>query len=153
TIGAGALTFTSGGGTLDGVTLSGDFSSLVNTGVSFTGGTAFTGANALLGSSSYLYWQQAATLVAKAVTFNPGAYVYINGANNTLTLDAASTATGQVEIYSDGSVGTAFTNQGHITHTTGTGYLYGNTTTNSGTITISGGALTFGSSAAGATLA
>src|SRR5205823_4907108 len=75
--------------------------------------------------------------------------IYVNGANNTLTLDAASTGTGQIQIYSDSSNGTAVTNQGTITHTSGSGYLYARNLSNSGNITASAGTLQIGSTAGG----
>ncbi len=145
TIGSGALQLTSSGGTLNHVTWTGDYTSGNSTGVYFTGGTNFTGGNATLGSNSWLYWQQGSTLAGKALSFGANAYIYVNGGNNSLTLDATSSATGHVQIYSDGSNGTAITNQGNITHTLNTGYLYARNFTNSGAITASGGDLVIGS--------
>jgi hypothetical protein len=149
TVATGGLKLTGSAGTLNGVTLSGDFTSPNNTGVYFTGGTTFTGANGSLGNNTYLYWQQASTIAGKTMTFGSGAYIYVNGVNNTLTLDSASSASGQLQIYSDGSSGTAITNQGSITHTGNYGYLYAKTFTNSGNITTTNGNLQIGSASSG----
>src|SRR5258708_3123431 len=104
-------------GTYTGATISGDISVAASTSATFNPGgsgapTTFTGANATLGSSAYLYWQQVGTLTGKAFTFGSNSLLYINGNNNTLTLDATSSATGDISIYSSGSTGSAFTNQG-----------------------------------------
>ena len=66
-----------------------------------------------------------------------------------MTLDATSSVTGDVSLYTDGSAGTAITNQGTLTHNSGSGTLYGRTFTNSGTIVASAGSLNLGSSSTG----
>ena len=131
-------------GTYNGATISGDISIAASTSATFTGGTTFSGANATFNNGAGLYWQQVGTLDGKTLTFGSGAYLYINGNNNTLTLGATSSATGDVQIYSSGSTGTVFTNQGTLTHTGGTGSIYAPTFTNSGTISATGGTLYLG---------
>jgi hypothetical protein len=149
TIDSGALTFTSSGGYLTNAALTGDLTLPANTHVRLTGGAAtFSGANLALAANSFLYWQQAATLAAKTLTFSTNAYIYLSGVGSALTLDAASTGSGALYIYSDGSSGSAFTNAGTLTHTGGTGYLYAPTFTNSGAITATAGTLTFGTTSA-----
>jgi len=140
TIATGALGFTTSGGYLDGTSLTGDLN-LATSGsyVRLQNGASLSGTNLTLASSAGLYWQQAGTLSGKAITMASSAYVYITGANNTLTLDAATTATGFLQFYSDGSAGTAFTNQGTLTQTIGSGNIYSLNFTNSGSITASGG--------------
>ncbi len=150
TIAGGALTFTGSSGYLNNTTLTGDLSLPANTGVRLTGGsTTFTGANLTLGANSGIYWQQVATLASKALAFGSGAYLYVSGVNNALTLDLATTATGSLSIYSDGSAGTAFTNAGTLTHTAGSGSIYAATFTNSGSILASAGTLYLGFPSAG----
>jgi hypothetical protein len=119
--------------------------------VHFTGGTNFTGTNAILGSSAGLYWQQVGTLSGKAITQGTSSYIYVSGVNNALTLDATTTVTGDVTIYTDGSAGTAITNQGVITHTAGSGTLYARSFTNAGTISATGGSLVIGTTGTGYT--
>jgi len=148
-IATGALTFTSSGGTLNGATLLGDLSLAASATVYFAGGATFTGANATFANSSGVYWQQVGTLSAKTLNLGSGAYLYVSGANHTLTLDAATTLVGTANVYTDGSVGTAVTNQGTITHNSGTGSVYAPTFTNSGTITATAGSLYVGSSSVG----
>ncbi|MBK8858880.1 MAG: hypothetical protein IPN11_14700 [Opitutaceae bacterium] len=141
-IAAGALAFTASSGILDGAILTGDLNlGTSSSGVNFTGGASFTGANATFANNAYIYWQQVGTLAGKTITQGTNSYIYVNGANNTLTLDAATTVTGDVSIYSDGSVGTAITNQGAITHTTGSGQIYAANFTNNGSITATAGTL------------
>ncbi|MBK8858879.1 MAG: PEP-CTERM sorting domain-containing protein [Opitutaceae bacterium] len=152
TIAAGALTFTTSSGYLDGVSLTGDLNlGTASSGVRFLNGTAFTGANATFANNAYLYWQQAGTLAGKSIIQGTNAYIYVSGANNTLTLDATTTVSGDVSIYSDSSVGTAITNQGAITHTGGTGSLYARSFTNAGTISATGGFLNIGTTSSGYT--
>jgi hypothetical protein len=153
TIAEGALTFTSSGGSLSGVTLTGDLTLAAGTYAGFTGGATFTGPSATFGAYAGIYWQQAGTLSGKALAFGSGGYVYLSGTNSSLTLDPATSVTGAVGIYSDSSSGTALHNLGTIAHTTGTGYLYARTFTNSGSITASAGSLTLGSASSGATFA
>ena len=154
TIANNALTFTSSGGYLTNAALTGDLTLPASAYVRLTGGSAtFTGANLSLGSSSYLYWQQTATLAAKSLTFGANSSIYLNGVGSALTLDSASTASGNLYVYSDGSAGSAFTNAGTLTHTGGTGYLYAPTFTNSGTITANAGTLNFGTTSASYTTA
>ncbi|MDD2763837.1 MAG: PEP-CTERM sorting domain-containing protein [Opitutaceae bacterium] len=137
TIAADALTFTYYNGTLDGASLTGDLTLPASTYVTFTNGAGFTGANATFGNYSNLYWNENGTLSGKTLTFGTGAYLTVG--NSALTLDSATTATGDVTIYS-GYTGASITNQGTINHTTGTGYLYAPTFTNSGSITVGTGA-------------
>src|SRR6185436_7711940 len=149
TIAAGALTFTSSHGDLSGTTLNDNLTLLASTYVHFLNGASFSGATAALGNNAYLYWEQVGTLASKALNFGSNSLVYINGTNNALTLDANSSATGEVSIYANGSSGTAFTNQGSITHTGGTGSIYAATFTNSGSITANAGTLYLGYPSAG----
>jgi len=139
TVAANALTFTSSGGYLDNVTLNDNLTLPTSSYVRFTNGTNFTGTSATLGTNSGIYWGQVGTLAGKTLAFGSGSYVYVNGTNNTLTLDSATTATGDVAIYTDNSAGTAITNQGTINHTNGSGDLYAPTFTNAGTINASAG--------------
>ena len=119
----------------------------------FTNAGTFTGTNLTLAASSGVYWQQVGTLAAKAITFGSGSYLYLAGANNSLTLDSATTGTGSVNIYTDGSTGTAITNQGTLTHTGGSGQITARTVTNSGTITATAGNLSLGTNSTGYTFA
>ena len=126
----------------------GDVNIAAGTVATFAGGTGFTGTNATLGNGAQLNWNQNGTLAGKAFTFGSNAYIYV-GPNNSLTLDNATTATGDVELYS-GVAGASITNQGTINHTSGTGYLFANTFTNQGTINVGpSGYLYLGSTAAG----
>jgi hypothetical protein len=153
TIASGALTFTGYGGKLDGVTVNGNLTLPNSAGVTLSSLTRFTGATATLGTNAYLYWQQSDTLISKGLVFGANSLLYLTGINSALTIDSNSTATGQVDIYADGSAGTAITNQGVVTHTSNTGYLYANTLANSGTIAATSGTLYLGSTLAGATIA
>jgi hypothetical protein len=105
------------------------------------GGTTFSLPTLTFANNTGLYWQQVGTLAGKAITQGTNSYIYVSGANNALTLDAATTVTGDVSIYSDGSAGTAITNQGVITHTNGTGQIYAASFTNTGSITAGAGTL------------
>ena len=139
TVASGALTFTSQGGTLNAVSYTGDLGIGPSANVYFTGGTTFTGPNANLGDYATLYWSQNGTLAGKTVSMGvtSGAYgVIAVGANNSLTLDAATTITGGVYIY--GNTGATLTNQGTITQTSSaTGYLFAPTLVNQGSLTMS----------------
>ena len=140
TIAPGALSFTSSGGTLNNVSYSGNLTLPASTSLTFTGGTTFTGISAALGNYSTLYWNQNGTLAGKAITAgtSAGAYGLINvGTNNTLTLDSATTLTGDTYLY--GNTGSTITNQGVIAQTSGTGYVYGPTIINQGAITVGSG--------------
>src|SRR5438477_456878 len=64
--------------------------------------------------------------------------------NGTTTTDAASSATGEISIYASGSAGQSFTNQGTLTHTSGSGQIYAPTFINSGAIIATGGTLYLG---------
>ena len=147
TIGAGALGFTSSGGTLSNVSITGDLVLPTSSYVNLASGSMFSGTNLQLANSAGVYWQQPGTLAGKALTFGNGAYIYVTGTNDTLTLDSATTATGDIQIYTNGSTGTAVTNQGTINHTSAsTGYLYAPTFTNQGTVNITAGGLYLGNS-------
>ncbi len=140
TIATGALTFTGSGGTLSNVSFTGDLTLPASAAVTFTNGTGFTGANATLGNYSTLNWNQNGTLAGKTFTFgSAGNYAYLNlGTNNSLTLDSATTFNGDIYLYNGNNGGTIL-NQGSINQTSGTGYIYAPTLTNSGAITGSGG--------------
>ncbi|MDQ5979773.1 MAG: sorting protein, partial [Verrucomicrobiota bacterium] len=113
--------------------------------VRFINGASFTGANATFANNAHLRWQQTGTLAGKTITMGSGAYIYLEGANRSLTLDATTTVTGDVSIYSDGSAGTTITNQGVLTHNINTtGYLYAESLSNQGTLNVSTGTLYFG---------
>ena len=90
---------------------------------------SFAGATATLGNSAGLYWEQSGTLSNKTITLGSGAYIYINGVNNTLTLGPTTSVTGDVQIYSSGSAGSALINQGNLTHTGGSSSIYAPTFT------------------------
>jgi hypothetical protein len=128
TVASGAITF-SNGGTLNDVTMLGNFSApsgstfTASNGTTFeTGTTTFTGAIARVGAGS------------------PG-----------LTIASDETWTGSPSIY--GVVtGASVLNDGQITSASGNNYFYGNgstgfTFTNAGTVSITGGTLTMGSGA------
>ncbi len=68
TIAAGALSFTSSGGTLSNVSYTGDLTLPASTTVTFTNNTLFTGFNATLGNYSTLNWNQNGTLVGNTLT-------------------------------------------------------------------------------------
>ena len=67
------------------------------------------------------------TLAGKAISFSTGSYLYINGVNSALTLGPTSSGTGEISIYPSSSAGTAFTNQGTLTHTGGSSSIYAGT--------------------------
>ncbi len=145
-IAAGALTFTGSGGYLDGSVFLGDLNFANSTQVRFAGGTTFTGLNATFGTSAGIRWEQSGTLSGNTLNFSSsGSFIYLEGSSRSLTLDSATTATGSVNIYADGSAGSVITNQGMITNTGGsTGQLYARTLTNEGTILVTAGTLHFG---------
>jgi hypothetical protein len=149
TVGNGALTFTSSGGYLSGVAITGNLTLPASSHVYFNSGTTFSGPAVSIGGSAGIYWQQSGTLSGKAVTIGNGGYWYVSGANNTLTLDSASSVTGDVSVYSDLSTGTNITNQGTLTHNIGSGSLYARSFTNSGTITATTGTLFLGTTSTG----
>jgi hypothetical protein len=154
-IAAGAVSFTSSGGTLNGVSLLGNVTLPTGSYVYWKGGTNLGSANAslTLGGNGGVYWQQNGVLAGTSLNFGSNGYLYLSGANAALTLDSATTASGDIQIYSDGSAGTALTNQGTLTHTTGSGYLYAQTFTNAGMIDVTGGTLYLGTGSTGATVA
>lgn len=125
--------------------LIGDLEVASNTSATLTGGTTLTGGNVTLGASAGLYWQQSGTVNATALSFALESFFYVSEATGSLTLDSASSATGQVRIYSLEGSTTAISNLGTITHTTGDGFMLAGTLTNEGTITATGGAFQFGS--------
>ena len=144
TIAAGALTFSTSGGILSNVTYTGDLTLPASGYVTLTGspGTTFTGSNLNLGNYSTLYWNQNGTLSGKTITSGTtaGYYADINvGTNNSLTLGSTTTLTG--DIYLNGNTGASLLNQGTITQTAGTGYLYVPNFTNTGAINVQGGTL------------
>ncbi len=153
TIANGALSYTSSGGELAGSTISGNLTLPANTHVVFSGGTNFTGTSATLGANAGIYWQQTDPLANKTVSIANGGYLYVAGANNTLTLNSGTSVTGDVSVYSDLNSGTAITNQGTLTHNIGSGQLYAKSFSNAGTITVSSGSMTLGTSNAGSTFA
>lgn len=156
TIAANALTFTNSGGKLDAASLTGNLTLPASSTVTFANGAGFTGSAGTFNANSTLYWQQTGTLAGKALSFTGQGEIYLyNPSNNapaTLTLDAASTGTGQLRIYADGGNGSVLTNQGNFTHTsTSYGQMFARTFTNSGTIanTSASGTLQLGSTTAG----
>ncbi len=159
TIGAGALGFTSTGGTLNGVTYTGDLTLGSSTSVTFQGGTGITGTTLTINPSATLTWDQDGALAGTAIAMGSGSsYGYLNvGANRTLTLGAGTTVNGVFDIY--GNSGATIVNQGGITATGGTSYLYAPVLTNQGTILAANASLYFGyysgenvTNAAGATI-
>ena len=140
-IAAGALSFTGSGGTLSNVSYTGDFTLPANASVVFTGGTVITGANLNLGNYSTLYWNQDGTLAGKSVTFgSAGNYANVNvGTNHTLTLASDTTLAGTV--YLSGNSGATLVNLGTISQTSGNGYLYVPTFTNSGVLNAQSGTI------------
>ncbi len=149
TIAAGALSFTANGGYLDGATLADNLNLPASSYVQFTNGANFTGLSATFGTNTGLDWRQIGTLASRSLSFGNGAYIYVAGTNSAITLASSTTATGTVSIYSDGSAGTAITNQGAISHTAGSGSIYALNFTNDGGITASGGTLYLGYPSAG----
>jgi hypothetical protein len=135
TIGNGALTFTGASGTLSNVTYLGDLSMPGGTSLTLTNGTTFTGSNASLADYAYLYWNQNGILAGKSITMGSGAYSVIQvGSGNSLTLDSATSVTGG--LYLQGVAGATIINQGTITETYGTGYVYAPTLINQGAMTV-----------------
>jgi hypothetical protein len=142
TIAANALTFTSSGGILNNVIATGDLNLPASASVTLTGGTSFTGANATLGNYSTLYFSQDSTLTGKTITSGTTAGTYADitvGTNNTLTLASTTTLTG--DIYLNGYSGSSIINQGTITQTSGSGYIYVPTFTNAGVLDVQSGYL------------
>ncbi|MCX6954824.1 MAG: hypothetical protein NTV51_21925, partial [Verrucomicrobia bacterium] len=124
TVASGALTFTGNGGTLNGTSLTGTVTIPSSTYSQVTGNTTLTGA---------------------VVNFGAAAYLYLVNTGSTLTIDSASTLTGDIRIIADGSNGSVLTNAGNITHTHSSGgELYARTFNNSGTITATAGTLDVG---------
>ena len=143
TVAAGALTFTSSGGTLSGVTYTGDLTLPASSSLTFSNNvinSSFTGTNLTLGIYSTLNWNQNGTLSSKTITLgSAGNYAFINvGTGRSLTLDNATTLTGDIYLY-NGNTGGTIINQGVISQNSGTGYLYAPTLTNTGTITANAG--------------
>ncbi len=140
TIATGALAFTGSGGTLNNASYTGDLNLPANTSVTYTGGTTFTGPNATIANGATLNWNQSGTLAGKTLAMGAGgSYGYIVvGNGNSLTLDNATTATGTFHIY--GNAGSAIVNQGVITASSGTSFLYGPTLTNQGSVSATSGA-------------
>ena len=113
--------------------------------VYFQNGTMFTGQNLNLDANTGLYWQQTGTLSNKAITQGSGSYIYLSGANRSLTLDSTTSVTGDVSVYTDSSTGSTITNQGTLTHNLNTtGYLFADNFTNTGTIAVSTGSMYLG---------
>ncbi|MBS0662514.1 MAG: PEP-CTERM sorting domain-containing protein [Verrucomicrobia bacterium] len=166
TIAAGALTFTNSGGTLSGVTYTGNLVLPGSSYFSFTGNSTFTGSSLTLGDYSSVNWSQDATLAGKTLTFGTGGYASFNvGNGNTVTFDPATALNGYMYVYGStgatitnqgtmtgnvyfyGTTSANLTNQGTINQTSGSGYFYAPTATNAagGVINVSAGAsLTFG---------
>ncbi|MDO8545028.1 MAG: PEP-CTERM sorting domain-containing protein, partial [Opitutaceae bacterium] len=88
-------------------------------------------------------------LSGKAISMANGSYLYVSATNSALTIDSTSTVTGDVSLYSDGSTGTAITNQGTLTHNIGSGSLYARTFVNSGSIIATAGSLSIGTASTG----
>ncbi|HYC72907.1 MAG TPA: PEP-CTERM sorting domain-containing protein [Opitutaceae bacterium] len=143
TIDNGALQFTNAGGYLDGATLTGDLALADGTYVRFRNGGGFSGSQANLGANAGIYWEQSGSLVGKSIAIGPAGYLYVAGAGNSLTLGAGTTVTGDLSIYSDGSVGASITNQGTLTHSNpgNPGQIYADLFTNEGAITATAGIL------------
>ncbi len=150
TISAGALSYTTSDGRLRGVTLEDDLVLPSSAGVRLEDGTNFTG-NLTLGSASWLTWRQSATLADKTLAFGGNSGIYLSGADSTLVLASTVAGSGDLQIYADGSLGTAVDNAGTLTHTSGTGYLSARLFRNSGTIQVTGAGstLTLGETASG----
>lgn len=145
TIGANALTFTNGGGTLNGVNYLGDVALPASTSVTFTGGTTFTGTNLALGDYSTFNWSQSGTLANTTVAAGTTAYgVFHVTSGSSLTLASTTSVINGVYVYGDG--GTTISNQGSINHTVGTGYIYGPNVRNEpgAVIAVNAGTLNFG---------
>ena len=150
-VASGALAFTPYGGTLNNVAMLGDLDFTGSSSYAyFKGGTSFAGANAVMGNYAGLYWQQVGTLTGKNLTFGAGAYIAVYGTNNALTLGPGTTLTGTANVYTDGSAGTAITNQGTINQNLSTGgSLYARNFTNAGTINITAGYVYLGYNSVG----
>ncbi len=131
-IGSGALSFTTSGGYLKDTILSGDV---------------------IVPASAYAYINNTSSFTAANLTFGNSSYFYLSGTNATLTLDDATTASGDLRMYSDGSAGTTLLNQGTLTHTAATsGLLYARNLTNSGNIAVSSNSLQVGTTSSGYTV-
>ncbi|MDQ5981031.1 MAG: sorting protein, partial [Verrucomicrobiota bacterium] len=114
----------------------------INAAVVYVDAGAFFASSTLsLTGSAGVYWRQVGSLNGMTITQGNGTYIYLSGASRGLTLNGATSLTGTVSVYSDGSAGTAITNQGTITHTGGNGEIYAANFTNAGTVTANGGTL------------
>jgi hypothetical protein len=130
TIAGGALTFNNSGGTLDGVTLTGNFS---------------------LPASSYAYFtvKNNTTFTGGTTTFTTSGYdtLYLGSAGTTLTVAAGETWSGSFNMYSQVANG-GFDNQGTIDMGAGSANIYGNGNgfgfQNGGTLDKAGGNLYLG---------
>jgi len=99
----------------------------------FSSGYTFQAAtNLTLGNYATLNWSQNGTIAGTAITAGTTAGAYgaiVVGTNDSLTLDSATSMTGDIYLYSN-NAGSTIINQGTITQNSGMGYLYGQTFTN-----------------------
>jgi hypothetical protein len=146
TVASGALTFSSNGGTLDGVAMNGSFNLPAAAYASFTAknNTTFTGGTTTFSSAGY-------------------DTVDLNGTGTALTIAPGAIWTGNFDMYSQ-AANLTFANQGTLNFAAGSSNIHGNSTgftfTNTGSVTVNAGAsLTLGyysndtiTNAAGATM-
>ena len=129
TVASGALTFGSSSGTLDAVTMQGNFAVPYSGRFTAQDGTIFSGGT---------------------TTFSPSAgTVYLGNSGTALTIGSDATWTGAINVYA--ASGGSMVNQGNLINTSGYNYFYGGESvstglnlTNSGTLSSTGGVLYLG---------
>ena len=132
----GALTFSSGGGTLSGVSFINGVTVPANASFTVTGGTTF-GGSVTFGGNETVYLGQNLT-VGSGLTWSDSGYLTVaaNAPNYTLSNAGTMTLNGG-NIHGGGYTGFLINNSGTITNQTGTlylGYYSADAVTNSGTI-------------------
>ena len=126
TVNSGALTFSSGAGTLSGVAMVGSYSAPATASFTANSNTTFSGGTTTFASNT----------------------VHLNGAGNALTLASDETWTGNMTISAQ-ATGLGLINNGTFTLTSGVNYIYGGgqtgfTFTNNGTVDATSGTLNVG---------
>ena len=135
-----ALTFSSYGGTLNGVALTGNFTVPTGGEFSVSNGTSFASGTTTFGGGNYVYLDgpTGLTLPAGVAWTDSGSlYVYASANNLTFSNQGVITANGG-DIYGDGYTGFVFNNSGTYTNngynTLFMGLYSGDSVTNAGTI-------------------
>ncbi|OIR03999.1 endoglucanase C precursor [mine drainage metagenome] len=147
TVASGALTYSGPSSMLDGVSVLDDCVLPASSELMLIDGTSFSGSNISLGQNASFRWLQSGQLTGKSITmaltsaFSVGRY---NNEGGSLTLDPATTMNGAITFTSNSD--STITNNGTITHVSGTGLIYGYPFTNNGTIKVTSSTLEIGSS-------